>query len=107
MVVIFTKAFQKEYKKKVGKNDYYFKKLINLVPTDGKHLALIKDVELKEKILKTFRFYFVQKRNKIKVMTEQELKKHIIKFIKISKKNDQSKVIEKLKKDLKENNFSI
>jgi len=108
MVVQFSKEFVKQFKKIVGKNLIILNKLSKTLPTDGKHIALIKNIELKEKKLNSFRFYFVQKGNSnVKIMTDEEIKNYLLKFINLSKKNNQQDVIDKLKEELKNNNFKL
>ena len=82
MVVRFTEGFEKELKKRLSKTEAR-SVVLNLAktkPTDGDFVSVVADVLLKEKRLKSFRFYFVQE---------------------LSKKNNQQDIIDKLKEDLK------
>jgi hypothetical protein len=109
MVVNFSEGFLKELKKHTGKKKakQLIMKLMKTVSSDGKFIALVKNVLIKERKLKSFRFYFVMQQDRIEIMTRQEIKDRIIKFVALSKKNNQQEVIDKLKKDLIENGFSI
>lgn len=101
--VRFTEGFEKDLKKSVSKSEAkgVVEKLAKTKPTDGDFIALVGDVLLKEKKLKSFRFYFVQDNKQIHYLSKQELKSHIITFIALSKKNNQQAVINELKEDLK------
>ena len=109
MVVELTKTFFKEIHRKLNKQQAtrFLKKLYNTTPSDGKYVALVKDVMIRERKLDSFRFYFIQKNLRIEIMTEQELKKHLLKFVALSKKNNQQYIIDKLKDELKSSNLRV
>ncbi|MFT4309417.1 MAG: hypothetical protein ACMXYL_02940 [Candidatus Woesearchaeota archaeon] len=109
MEVRFTKGFIKEMKKHLSRAEALsiIKKLSNTNPSEGKIISIIGDIVLKEKKLKSFRFYFVFRQANILFMNERELRERILLFIQISKKNNQQRVIEKLIEDLKKNGFRI
>ena len=67
-------------------------------PFQGNHLYTFGNFVLKEKKFKTFRFYFLHSKRIIIIKDIDKLKDEIIRFIEMSKKNDQQKVIDKLKK---------
>ena len=103
VIVRFSEGFEKELKKNCSKSEAKstVKTLADTKPTDGDYIALVANVLLKERRLKTFRFYFVQKNTQIQFLSKEELKDHILKFTGMSKKNNQQKVIDRLKEDLK------
>lgn len=109
MVVEFSKEFVKELKKYASKSEA--KKLVHKLaqtsPSDGDFIALITNIVIREKRLKTFRFYFIQQNNTKHIITKSELNKMFIKFVALSKKNNQQEVIDKLKNDLKKFGFKF
>jgi len=107
MVVEFSKQFLKELKKTASKSEAktIVKKLARTSPSEGDFVALIANIVIREKRMKTFRFYFIVQDNKKHIITKQELKEFIIKFVALSKKNNQQIVIDKLKEDLKQFKF--
>ncbi len=109
MVVEFSKSFIKDLKKQISKSEAkkLVKKLGKTSPSEGDFVALIANIVIREKRIKTFRFYFIVQDNKKQVITKQELKEFIIKFVALSKKNNQQQVIDKLKEDLKQIGFSM
>ena len=107
VIVAVTKELDKQLKKTVSKQQYYkIKQLFTSLKKDpykGDLLHVLGNVVLKEIRYSTFRFYFLTSHNLIKFVSSANLEKELIKFIRMSKKNDQQKVIdeilEKLKKD--------
>ena len=75
-------------------------------PLKGKALAHIAEWMIKELKYDTYRFYFLQRSdNFIKFLSDEDLKNEIIKFVEMSKKNNQQEVIEKIKLYLKKKGF--
>ena len=109
MVVLFSSNFEKELKKKTSQTEAkeIVKILMKTKPTDGDYLALVKNVLIRERKLKTFRFYFVQQNDKVEIMTKEEISDRILKFVALSKKNNQQDIIDKLKKELLEFGFEF
>lgn len=70
-------------------------------PFQGDLICTFGNIVLKEKRYKSFRFYFIHSRTLLIIKDMAELKDEIIRFIEMSKKNDQQKVIDKLKGILK------
>ena len=66
-------------------------------PKKGKDVGAIGATAIKELKYNTFRFYFLVDRFKIKFLRVEELKDLIIKFVRMSGKNDQQKVINEIK----------
>ena len=69
-------------------------------PYKGKHLASVGGVEIKEIKYKSFRFYFITDGYKLKFMDEEYLRDILIKFVRMSDKKEQQKVIDEIKRIL-------
>lgn len=67
-------------------------------PYQGDLIYAFGNFVLKEKKYKTFRFYFLHSRKILIIKDVARLKDEIIRFIEMSKKNNQQKIIDKLKK---------
>jgi hypothetical protein len=107
MVVEYSKEFIKNLKKVVSKTEAIttLRKLNTTSPSEGDFVANIGTITIREKRLKTFRFYFINKNDLKHVISREELKDFLIKFVALSKKNNQQEVINKLKEDLKKSGF--
>lgn len=70
-------------------------------PFQGDLLYTFGAFVLKEKKYKSFRFYFIHSKKILIIKDVDELKDEIIRFLEMSKKNNQQKVIDKLKEMLK------
>jgi len=66
-------------------------------PQKGKLLGVIGNIIIKELKYKTFRFYFITNGYKIKYLKTKDLEDLIIKFIRMSDKKNQQKVIDEIK----------
>lgn len=66
-------------------------------PYQGDLIYAFGNFVLKEKKYKTFRFYFLHSRKILIIKDIEKLKDKIIRFIEMSKKNDQQRIINKLK----------
>jgi hypothetical protein len=69
-------------------------------PFQGDLIYAFGNFVLKEKKYKTFRFYFLHSRKILIIKDIENLKDEIIRFIEMSKKNDQQRTINKLKEML-------
>ena len=74
-------------------------------PTKGKVLGTVGGIVIKELKYEKFRFYFITDGHILKFGTEDELASLLIKFVKMSEKKDQQKVIDKIKDTLKSMGF--
>lgn len=74
-------------------------------PKKGKEVGRVGNIVIKELKYESFRFYFVCDNFKIKFLKVDELKDLIIKFIKMSKKDDQKEVIAEIRELLKKLGF--
>ncbi len=106
--VEITKELQKEINKKFKKEsikimEYFYS--LKETPLKGKTLTQIEGIVLKELKYKSFRFYFICDGEKLKLITIGEVTDIIFKFIKMSKKNDQDKVIGEIKDLLRKLGF--
>ena len=70
-------------------------------PYQGDLIYTFGNFVLKEKKYKSFRFYFLHSRKILIIKDLDKLKDEIIRFIEMSKKNNQQKVIDKLKEMIK------
>ena len=66
-------------------------------PKKGKPLGQIGGIVIKELKYKSFRFYFITDGFKLKVLDIDELNDLLIKFVRMSDKKDQQRVIEEIK----------
>ncbi|MBT4446267.1 hypothetical protein HOA92_03435 [archaeon] len=71
-------------------------------PKKGKELAHIGKLVVKELKYKKFRFYFVTDGFKVKFHSVDSLTDLLIKFVRMSDKKDQQKVINEVKKIMKQ-----
>jgi len=70
-------------------------------PHKGKLLGNVGGIVIKELKYKNFRFYFITDGFKLKVMNESALTSLLIKFVRMSDKKSQQKVIEEIKEILR------
>ena len=70
-------------------------------PKKGKPLGHVGGVVIKEIKYKSFRFYFITNGNKLKIMDSSKLADLLIRFVRMSDKKEQQKVIEEIKKVLR------
>lgn len=109
LLIKFSKKFVKELTKIFSKSKAIakIKQLEKTKEDSGKFVALANGIEIRELKDKSFRFYFIQKNGKYEFITEEEFSKKIIQFVALSKKNNQQKVIDKLKEDLQKFGFKL
>lgn len=69
-------------------------------PHKGKFLGNVAGIVIKELKYKNFRFYFITDGHKLKVFSKEELTELLLKFVRMSDKNQQQKVIEEIKQIL-------
>lgn len=107
--IITTSLLIKEIKRKFGKEkaleiiDFFEKLKEN--PQKGKTLGNVGEIVIKELKFNSHRFYFITNGFKLKLLSKGELTNIIIKFIRMSKKNNQQKVIEEIKETLRKLGF--
>jgi len=102
--VIIAKKLEDEIDKKFKDESVEVLQLLRTLednPHKGKEVGSVNGVLIKELKYKKFRFYFVVDGYSIKVMSVEELKDLIIKFMMMSEKKNQVDVILKLKEVLR------
>jgi len=106
VIVRIDKSLVKKLEKRFNKKELKELKKIFLSlednPYQGDILCAFGSLVLKEKKYKTFRFYFLHSRKILIIKDLDMLKDEIIRFIEMSKKNDQQKVIDKLKEMMRQ-----
>jgi len=103
-IVIITKELEKEINKKFKKESIQIFKLLYSLkenPKKGKLLSNIGGILIKEIKYKSFRFYFITDGFKLRFYDEQSLTNLLIKFVRMSDKKDQQKVINEIKEVLR------
>ena len=98
--VIITEELESEINKKFKKESVDVFELIYSLknnPKKGKSIGQVGGVVIKELRYRNYRFYFITDGYKIKFLKEEELSDLIIKFIRMSDKKSQQKVIEGIK----------
>jgi len=66
-------------------------------PKKGKSVGQIGGILIKELRYKSFRFYFITDGFKLKILNLEELSNLLIKFVRMSDKKDQQKVINEIR----------
>jgi hypothetical protein len=80
---------------------FEYLKSLELNPHKGKLLGSVGGVVIKELKYNSFRFYFITNGHKLKFMKVEELQNLLIKFVRMSEKKDQQKVIDEIKNILR------
>ena len=98
-VIIVNSLFKEIQKKFKGETH----KIIDLMetlkknPKKGKLIGNVGGIIIKELKYKSFRFYFITDGHKLKLFDAQSLTEILIRFVRMSYKKDQQKVINKIK----------
>jgi hypothetical protein len=98
--VIITEALKNEILKKFKAES---KKIFNLMyslkenPKKGKEVGCVSNVVIKEIKYEGYRFYFITNGFRLKFLDINDLQDLIIKFVKMSNKKEQQKVIDEIK----------
>ncbi|MBS3108221.1 hypothetical protein J4468_04920 [Candidatus Woesearchaeota archaeon] len=106
--VIITKSLEEQINKIFKKESIEVFSLLNSLsenPKKGKDIGAVGNILIKEIRYKNYRFYLIADRYKIKILSSEELKDLLIKFVRMSDKKDQQKVIDEIKYALKQ--FSV
>lgn len=102
--VEITNSLERKVRKKFKKKSIKIFELMKSLeenPHKGKPLAKVGGFTIKElRYDNSFRFYFIIDRSNINVLSKEELVNLLIKFIKMSTKNNQQKTIDEIKKVL-------
>jgi len=70
-------------------------------PKKGDLLRRVDNTAIKEIKFRGFRFYFIVNNYRIKVLKIEELTEELIKFVEMSNKQDQNRVIDKIERRLR------
>lgn len=111
MIKIYVyKQLEKEINKRLSKKEadnvflHFYSLKQNLFKGDT--ITNIGSILVKELKYKKFRFYFIQSKDTLKLLSEEDLKQRIIKFIAMSDKSkEQQKIINKIKENLLDKGF--
>lgn len=98
--VIVTRRLDEEINKKFkGESIKIFELIYSLKdnPKKGKPVGNVGSIVIKELRFESFRFYFITDGFKIKFLKIEELNDILIKFVAMSNKKDQQKVINEIK----------
>lgn len=102
--VIIVKALEEEINKIFKKQSIEIFDLIYSLensPSKGKPVGQIGGIVIKELKFENYRFYFIADGYKIKLLRKEDLTDLIIKFVKMSNKKEQQKVIDEIKEVLR------
>jgi hypothetical protein len=91
--------------KQDSKDIFLLMKSLESSPNKGKSLGNVSGIVIKELKYDKFRFYFITDGHVLKFGTEDELSSLLIKFVRMSEKKDQEKVIKEIKNILKSLGF--
>ena len=98
--VIITKKLEEEinkiFKKQSTEILESFKEL-EKTPHKGNIVGQVSGIVIKELKRENYRFYFITDGFKLKVLKQEELSDLLIKFVRMSNKKDQQKVIDNIK----------
>jgi len=93
----FVKELRKRFSEQEGNTILDLLETLEENPKKGKEVGIIGKVVIKEIRYNKFRFYFLADGYKIKFLKVDELQDLILKFVRMSDKKDQQKVIEEIK----------
>ncbi len=102
--VIITKKLEDEVNKLFKKESIKIFELMKTLeenPYKGKAVGQVGGIVIKELKHDSYRFYFVADGFEIKILKKEELSDLLIKFVRMSNKKDQQKVINEIKNVLK------
>ncbi len=106
--VRITRALLQEIHSKLkGQSEKVIKLMLSLEsePHKGKALGHVSEVVIKEIKYEKFRFYFITDGRTLKFGTEDEVASLLIKFVRMSEKKNQQKIIDEIKNILKSMGF--
>lgn len=102
--VVITSGLEEEINKKFKHESIEIFSLIYTLidsPHKGKEVGVVGKVLIKEIRYEKYRFYFITDGYKLKFLKIEELRDLLIKFVRMSDKKDQQKVIEEIKQVLR------
>ena len=98
--VIITSTLEEEINKKFKQESVEIFSLLRTLednPKKGKEVGVVGAILVKEIKYNKFRFYFITDGYKVKFLKTEELKDLLIRFVRMSKKKDQQKIINEIK----------
>src|SRR3989338_267629 len=98
--VVITRDLENEIDKKFKGESITVLGLLNELkenPKKGKEVGCVGGIVIKEIRYKVYRFYFISDGYKIKFLKSEELRDLLIKFVRMSDKDTQQKVIDGIK----------
>ncbi|MFH1802698.1 MAG: hypothetical protein ABH864_04595 [archaeon] len=98
--VIVTKSLEDKINRKFKKESIEIFELIYSLrenPKKGKPVGQVSGIVIKELKYKSYRFYFIVDGYKVKMLDIDELSDVLIKFVRMSDKKEQQKVIDEIK----------
>lgn len=98
--VVITTSLEREINKRFKKESIKILELLLELehnPKKGKEIGCVGSVVVKEMRYKVYRFYFITDGYKIKFLKSGELNDLLIKFVRMSSKDDQQSVINEIK----------
>jgi len=98
--VIITKELENKINRKFKKESIkIFENMLSLKdnPKKGKAVGQVGGVVIKELKYSSYRFYFITDGFKLKFLSNSDLEDLLIKFVRMSDKKDQQKVIDEIK----------
>jgi mRNA-degrading endonuclease RelE of RelBE toxin-antitoxin system len=98
--VIITLKLEEEVNKifkKQSESIFHLMRELEENPHKGKPVGQVGGTLIKELRYESYRFYFITDGFKIKMLQKEELKDLLIKFVRMSDKKDQQKVIDEIK----------
>lgn len=102
--VIITKSLELEINKKFKKESIDIFELMSTLednPKKGKYISKVGNIVIKEIRYESNRFYFISDSYKLKFLGVDELGDLLVKFVRMSDKKNQQKVIDEIKDVLK------
>ena len=102
--VIITKFLENEVDRVFKKESVKIIELMKSLeenPKKGKYVGQVGGVVIKELKYEKYRFYFITDGFKLKILDVSELRDLLIKFVRMSDKKNQQKVIDEIKKVLR------
>ena len=98
--IIISKKLRNAIYKEFKKDSIKVYSLINSLKDNihkGKYLGRVSNIIIKELKYKSYRLYFIIDEGKLILFEKEELDKLLIRFLGISKKNEQQKTVDKIK----------
>ncbi len=73
---------------------------LKINPNKGKTIGQIGVISIRELKFRSFRFYYILNLNSLNLFNKEQLEELLIKFVEMSKKNNQQKTIERIKQTI-------